>query len=694
MRLNRLKNGGYSFYILVSFIFLGSLFAFYGINKTFAAEQTVALQNIKLHNLSDGTSQLQMTFSSPIPLPQAFLLNEPPRLVLDFLGTRDDFKQRQELMKDIMQSQLIKGITATQGQDRTRVMLYLKQAVNSRLNRNQNYLTIDLYKKAESTADPMLRQINKVDFRKGVNGSGQIIFELSDANADVSFNKRDQRLNINLKNIKTLPALQKRYDVTDFGTPVKTFDIMAQGTGTQVVVNITGNYEQMSYVVNKQLIVDIKPTTTPSTVVEAQAGQPTYTGKRISLNFQDIKVRSLLQIIAEFTGLNIVSSDQVKGSVTLRLKDVPWDQALDIILKSQGLAKRQFGNVVMVAPAEEIAAREKQELQAQQQVADLEALQSTLIEINYGKAADIAALLKAKENSLLSSRGAVSVDARTNTVWVQDTPNKLAQIRELVQRLDVPAKQVLIEARIVNMNKKYQEDLGIRFGVNQPGHLGGNLETASKFANGTDIKAVSVADRLNMNLPAKPSATNAATLGLAMMRLGNTGAFLDLELSALEQEGGGQILSSPRILTANQQAATIQQGEDIPYQESTSSGATSTSFKKAVLSLTVTPQITPDNRIMMDLKVNQDNRTDQVFGGVPVIATKQIATKVLVNNGETLVLGGVYEKTDNKTVQRIPFLGKLPVIGALFRSTVVNNERKELLIFVTPKIIEQGSFQN
>lgn len=649
---------------------------------------------VKLNNLVDGTGQLQLTFSQTINGPKVFSMAAPARLILDFPNVRDSFKQKQALIKQVLESQLVKGITVTQGQGRMRVMLYLKQAVSYKLDQQGQYLAVNLTRipVLQNGVANLVSQINKVDFRKGVNGSGQIIFDLTDANADVNFNKTEQRLIVNLKNITVPTSLQKRYDVTDFGTPVRAFTVAMQGSNARIVVDVLGSYDQLSYVVNKQLVIDIKSATVVNNTSEVQSGKPVYTGKRISLNFQDIKVRALLQIIAEFTGLNIVSSDQVRGNVTLRLKDVPWDQALDIVLKSQGLSKRQFGNVLMVAPAEEMAAREKQELQAQQQVADLEALQSILVQINYGKAADIATLLKDKSNSLLSSRGAVSVDARTNTVWIQDTPSKLAQIRDLVQRLDVPARQVLIEARVVTMDKSYQEDLGIRFGVNQPGHLGGNLAAASKFANGTPINAIEAGDRLNMNLPVV-SNPSPATLGLAMMRLGKTGAFLDLELSALETEGGGQVLSSPRLITANQQAATIQSGEEIPYQETTSSGATSTAFKKAVLSLTVTPQITPDNRIVLDLKVNQDKRGTQTFNNVPVIETSQIATKVLVNNGETLVLGGVYEQTDNKTIRRIPFLGKLPVVGILFRNTQVVNQRKELIIFITPKIIEQGTLE-
>lgn len=693
MKLKSLKRRFVRFYLLALLILLSGLFAQYGINKTFAAESP-ALELVNLVNLPDGTSQLQLSFSQAVSTPKVFSLNAPERLIIDFFKVRDGFKQKQQLVKQVIDSQLVKGINVTDNRDRTRVMLYLKQLADYKIIPQGKYVVVNLSRKLEpqtQAANFAAQQLSQVDFRKGDNGSGQIVFKMSDPNANVNFTKRDQRLFIELKNINTPAAVQKRYDVTDFGTPVKSFTVSMLGKNTRIAVDVKGHYDQISYVVNHQLIVDIKPAATAGTY-EVAANKASYNGKRISLNFQDIKVRAVLQIIAEFTGLNIVSSDQVKGNVTLRLKDVPWDQALDIILKSQGLAKRQFGNVLLVAPAEELALREKQELQAQQQVADLEPLQPALIQINYGKASEIATLLKDKNNSLLSARGSVSVDARTNTLWVQDTQAKLAQIRDLVQRLDIPVKQVLIEARIVVMSKKYQEDLGIKFGVNQ-GHLGSNLDTATKLVNGTPLGSINAADRLNMNL-AVPAASSPGTVGLAMMRLGNTGAFLDLELSALESDGGAHVLSSPRLLTSNQQAATIQSGEEIPYQESTSSGATSVAFKKAVLSLTVTPQITPDNRIMLDLQVNQDKRGLQTTSAnVPAIDTRQITTKVLINNGETLVLGGIYEQNDSKTVKRIPFLSALPVLGVLFKNSQTVKDRSELLIFVTPKIIEQGAVE-
>ena len=421
----------------------------------------------------------------------------------------------------------------------------------------------------------------------------------------------------------------------------------------------------------------------------------------ISLNFQDIKVRSVLQLLAQFTGINIVTSDTVNGSITLHLEDVPWQEALNIILQTQGLGKKKMGNVIYIAPIKEIAYQERQELEAAQQLQDLGPLSSDLIQINYGKASDIAALLKAQGGSLLSTRGNVSVDLRTNTIWVQDVPSRLIDIRKLIHQLDIPVKQVLIEARIVNINSDFAQEMGVRFGVTKPDHISGTLLGADSTNAGLipvgsvpNQYGATLANRLNVDLPAAGAGTlgGAASVGLALARLGS-GTLLDLELSAMESEGEGQIISSPRVITADQQAATIQSGEEIPYQESTSSGATSIEFKNAVLSLSVTPQITPDGKVNLTLKVNQDKANfTKIVGttGVPAIDTRSIETHVLVDNGQTIVLGGIYETQDGKTIKRVPFLGSLPVVGALFRNTVTSNSRKELLIFITPKVIKQS----
>lgn len=393
--------------------------------------------------------------------------------------------------------------------------------------------------------------------------------------------------------------------------------------------------------------------------------------KPISLNFSHVPVRDVLQLLAQFQQFNLVMSDDVKGDITLHLQNVPWQQALSVILESQGLDEQQIGNVLMIEP---VATME-----------NLAPLQSILIQLHYAKATDLATLLKDKNNSLLSSRGNVSVDTRTNTLWIKDNPEQLAQIKTLIQQLDVPVKEVLIEARIVNIDEKYEQELGIRFGLTRAGNnLTGNLNGANQLAQNVTPAAVNPLDRLNVDLPAIN--TSAATLGIALAKLGG-GTLLDLELSALENEGGGEIISSPRLMTANQQPAIILSGQEIPYQESTSSGATSVSFKKAVLSLSVTPQITADSKLILNLQVNQDRPGTTLVQGVPIIETRQIQTQVLVNDGQTIVLGGIYENSQQNQVERVPFLGTLPVVGSLFRHTYKKRDRKELLIFITPKIV-------
>ncbi|MBA3536924.1 MAG: type IV pilus secretin PilQ [Tatlockia sp.] len=409
--------------------------------------------------------------------------------------------------------------------------------------------------------------------------------------------------------------------------------------------------------------------------------------KRISLNFQDIKVRAVLQILAEFTGMNMVVSDKVTGSITLRLNEIPWEQALNIILTTRSLGKRSIGNVMLIAPAEEIIDRQKKAFNVQSDLGNLVPLRSELLQINYAKAQEIAALLKEQNTTLLSARGSLNVDNRTNTIWIQDTESQIEKIIKLVTQIDVPVKQVLIEARIVNVTKEFAKDLGVRFGISAP-HLVGNLKSATPSVDqkGVPSGVVPLAERLNLDLVAAPFSASPASMGIALAKLGN-GILLDLELSALESEGKGEIISSPRLITTNQQTAVIESGEEIPYQEAMSSGATAVAFKKAVLSLKVTPQITPDSKILMDLHINQDIPSVKVFNGVPSILTKEIHTAVLVDNGQTIVLGGIYKQDKHNAINRVPFLGELPLVGVLFRNRSVMIRNEELLIFITPRII-------
>lgn len=417
---------------------------------------------------------------------------------------------------------------------------------------------------------------------------------------------------------------------------------------------------------------------------QSQLKKNVFFGKRISLNFQNISVRAVLQLLADFTGINIVVSDKVQGNITLRLNHIPWDQALDIILTTQGLDKRRTGNVMLIDTKMSLNQMEADQLKSRNLIAGLEPLNSELVQINYAKAKDLAMMIKDQQNSLLSEKGQISVDARTNTIWIQDSSTKIGDVRRLIRKLDVPVKQVLIEARIVDVNKDSAQDLGIRWSVSRPNQLSNTLAGENQTVQGNGL---SYTDRLNLDLVAAPlTGMTPASVGLALARLGNN-ILLDLELSALESEGRAELISSPRIITTNQQPAVIDSGQEIPYQESTPSGATAVAFKKAVLSLKVVPQITPDNKILMELKINQDIATPQTYNGVPAIATKEIQTHVLANNGQTIVLGGIYQQDKNKIITRVPFLGQLPVVGNLFRNTQIALKNDELLIFITPKII-------
>ena len=413
---------------------------------------------------------------------------------------------------------------------------------------------------------------------------------------------------------------------------------------------------------------------------------PIFYGKPITMDFQDIPVRSVLQTLADFVGMNLVVSEAVTGSITLRLHDVPWDQALDMILKTQSLGKRQTGNILFIDTSSAFVARERTAFEERLAIQKLIPLQAELLQINYAKADDIAAMLNDKTSSLLSERGTLRVDSRTNSIWLQDSRVKIEEIKRLLMRLDIPVKQVQIEARLVNMTNDCAEDLGVRWGLSRTTTISGTLNGANGLAKGVATADIPISDRLNVDLSAMPFDATPASVGIALAKLGDH-VLLDLELSALESEGRAEIIASPRLMTTNQQAAVIESGEDIPYQEATLSGATAVAFKKAVLSLKVIPQITPDGQLLMDLQISQDSDSGRRVHGVPILLTKLIETHVLVKNGQTLVLGGIQKQHKNDSIARVPFLGTLPVLGHLFSRKQVRKRQEELLIFITPKIV-------
>lgn len=684
---------------------------FYCLCHSLNATAANSLQDITFNTLSGNRLQIAIKLAQqPATDPLSFTINDPARIVLDLPDTKNDLPEKTLPIG----LGLARSISTAEAKDRTRVVLNMTQLVPYKTETEGDtvYLTLENDSAAGSNTAATAergsaasavnaggaqtqsdsRSITDIDFRRGEKGEARVIVGLSKPNIPVDINEEGGKLIVDFIGARLPERLARRLDVLDFATPAKTVDAFQYDGNVRIIVNpVDNNFEHLAYQSDDLFTLELKPI--PKEVREQQIKDKFgYTGERLSLNFQDIEVRSVLQLIADFTNLNVVVSDTVSGKLTLRLKNVPWDQALDIILDSKGLAMRKSGNVLLIAPTEEIATREKLELEAKQQVQELAPLRSEYIQVNYAKASDLAALLGGggKGGSLLSERGRVSIDQRTNTLLVQETAERLEEIRALVARLDIPVRQVLIESRIVIANDDFDHELGIRFGLTRNTATGdndgtissGNLNAVTDILNGDPIE---LNDRMNVNLPVNGSFGNFA-LALAKLPLGT---LLELELSALQAEGRGEIISSPRVITANQKEASIEQGVEIPYQEASASGATSVSFKKAVLSLTVTPQITPDDRIIMDLTVSNDT-VGQIFSGIPSIDTREINTQVLVNNGETVVLGGVFEHTQRDQADKIPFFGDLPGLGRFFRRTTKQDNKSELLIFVTPKIIKEN----
>ena len=682
-----------SFTILLLSIFLMSIV------KASAAD----LQTVDYSSLPGEKTQIVLPFSEPVELPKSFSIDDPARIVLDFAGVHNQLdKKTQQINIGVTNS-----VSTVEAGDRTRMVINLVQKAPYTVEQDGNIVlvTVGSVAIAKSTGG-VSREVTDIDFRRGEKGEARLTIQLSDSGVIVDVRQEGDNIIVDLVGTSLPESLHRRLDVIDFATPIQIIDSEQNGNDTRLTLSTEGKFEHLTYQSENTLVVEVKPIVEnlQSTAKKDQFG---YKGEKLSLNFQNIEVRAVLQLLADFTGLNLVTSDTVTGNVTLRLKNVPWDQALDIILKTKGLAERRSGNVMLIAPAVEIAAREKQELEAQKQLIQLEPLYSEVIEINFAKAADLAVILDPDddeqdnqgegETGFLSERGSVAVDERTNSLLLRDTATQLAQIHELIEKLDIPIRQVLIESRIVIANNDFTKELGVRFGTSGSIHGGsditntaisGSLNGTTELLNGNTVlnsETLAQADRLNVNLPV---ANAAGTFALALAKL-PFGAILELELSAMQEEGKGEVISSPRVVTSNQKKATIKQGREIPYQEASSSGATTVAFKEAVLSLDVTPQITPDDRIVMDLEIHKDE-VGEVFLGIPSIDTRSISTQVLVENGETVVLGGIYEQNKGSSSTRVPFFGDLPYVGFLFKTTTDQDIQRELLVFITPKIIKDS----
>lgn len=696
-----------------------------------SAQQGLQLTGLDVSTLPGNRVVLVLTTSGPAPEPLSFTIEDPARISLDLPGTSLGLAERRREVK----RGALDTVMLAEAQGRTRVVLNLDLMVPYETTVEGDRITVALGGPGTSVASaraggfgqpsgaPVTAaargsvELTGVDFRRGADGAGRVLVNLSDPAVSVDIREELDRTVVDFVGAGLPDNLLRRLDVLDFATPVQTIDAVRYPGGARLVIQAGGNFEQLAYQADNQFSIEFRP-------VEAQDPRDfgvfderkEYTGEALTLNFQDIEVRAVLQLLAEISGLNIVVSDTVRGNVTLRLDSVPWDQALDIILTTKGLDMRQVGNVVLVAPAAEIAARERQELEAKKDIQELAPLRLEFLQVNYAKASDLATLLTQTAGrgagtgtrNMLSERGSVSIDERTNTLLINDTADRIADVRRLVAALDIPVRQVLIESRIVVANDDFSRELGVRMGatyVRESGNDGLISITGSGSGAGTIVNsglnnlnqtgsAFPVAlpvlnDRYNVNLPVSDPA---GRIGLAIL---GSDYLVDLELSAAQAEGRGEIVSSPRVITANQKQALIEQGVEIPYQEASASGATATQFKKAVLSLTVTPQITPDDRIIMDLEVTQDTVGQFVpsatGGQVPSIDTRRIITQVLVNDGETVVLGGIFETERRDSETKVPLLGDIPVVGRLFKRTDAVSNKRELLIFVTPKILREGS---
>lgn len=668
------------------------------------------LTDMSFSALPGDVTEVRLQFDSTPPEVSGYTIEKPARIAIDMPNTQSAVTSKRH---DIGSGNA-RNATLLTTKDRSRLVINLIQPVSYTTEVDGNALVLRIGESAaqarfeqpqsalassapsqQATAPASARVVN-IDFRRGDLGEGQVQIQLSDERAAADIRREGRRIVAELRNVQLPSNLSRRLDVTDFATPVKFIDSSVNAGLTRIVIEpLSEDFEYLAYQTDKLLSINVS---NPPVAEQQQASKKfPYTGEKLTLNFQNIEVRAVLQLIADFTGMNLVASDTVQGSITLRLESVPWDQALDLVLKTKGLGKRQMGSVLLVAPADEIAAREKVEMEAVRQVEELAPLVTEYIQLNYAKASNISSLLTS-DQGLLSERGSAVVDERTNTLLMKDTGSNLERIREVIAMLDVPVRQVLIEARIVIAATSVGKELGVKWGGagyrasgNSATYWGGKQQTIAEgnqilfSGNSSDVSSIDLAAANMVNFGA--TASNASTFAVGYQ---TADYLLDLELSAIETDGKAEIVSQPRVITADGQTASIESGQEIPYQEASSSGATSVSFKPAVLKLEVTPQITPDDRIIMDLAINQDSIGEWTATGVPTIDTNSVRTQVLVDNGETVVLGGIFRSEEINSISKTPFFGDLPLIGALFRHSNYSSEKNELLVFITPRLVKDS----
>ena len=655
-----------------------------------AAQAQIAIEAVS-GAVQGGVEVVRIDLTQPLAaIPTGFSIQSPARIALDFPGVSSAMGRS---TVEINQGNL-KSVSVVQAGDRTRVVLNLKQstAYKAQLQGKSLLIVLDAVAVAVSAAKtaPVFAEnrsrdtlpLKDMDFRLGEEGAGRIVVALPNSQVGVDIRQQGQTLVVEFMK-STLPeGMRRRLDVTDFGTPVQTVTTFQVGDRVRMVIEPKGQWVHSAYQSDDQFVVEVKPVKIDPTKLTQGPG---YSGQKLSLNFQNIEVRSLLQVIADFTNFNIITSDSVTGSVTLRLQDVPWDQALDIILQAKGLGMRKTGNVLWIAPKDEINAKEKLELESIASLQNLEPLRTQSFQMNYTKAAEVAAQLTAtgggtgaNSSRMLSSRGSTIAEARTNQLFVTDIPSKLEQVQQLIAKLDIPVRQVLIEARIVEASDTFNKSLGVKLGGGtKTGDSNNGISIGSSYVDGS----AATTSGSYVNFPVTGGASFAVSIFNAA-----ADRFLNLELSALEADGKGKVVSSPRVVTADQIKALIEQGTEFPYQVASSSGATSIAFRKASLKLEVTPQITPEGNIILELDVNKDTRGILTAAGY-AIDTKHIKTQVLVENGGTVVVGGIFTEDQVDTVDKVPFFGDLPVVGNLFKRTGRSSEKREMLVFITPKVV-------
>ena len=705
-----------------------------------AASQSNSIQSITSAQQGSATVLRIELARAPTESPPSFSISNPPRVAMDFRDT--DSKLAKSLIE--LAGGDVQSVNVVQGTGRSRVVLNLKRPLSYQSTIEGNTLVVALDqpagRAAPTAAAPaaytfakgdvsQAHALRDIDFRRGKDGEGRVVVELSDPQTGVDIKQQGQNIVVDFQGATLPDQLRRRLDVADFGTAVKNIRTFQQGNLVRMIIEPQGLWEHNAYQSDTQFVVEVKQIKEDPNKLQ-QGTRQGYTGERLSLSFQNVDVRALLQVIADFTNLNIVTSDAVGGNLTLRLKDVPWDHALDIILQARGLDMRKNGNVILIAPREELATKEKLDLEARQQISDIEQLRTETFTLNYQKADSVGELLKDEKQRVLSKRGSALVDARTNKLFVQDTPSRLDEVRRLIQQVDIPVRQVLIEARIVEANDQFARNLGAKLGfydrrglIQTPGSridpvtgqavafnvptygvgsstgigyglISGNLSGASQLSSGLNNGQPLLLNDTNfVSLPAL-TIGDTAPASLAVSLFGSTlTRFINLELSALEADNRGKVVSSPRVLTANQSKALIEQGEEIPYQSATAIGSPpSVSFKKAVLKLEVTPQITPEGSVILDVDVNRDSRGVQTASG-PAINTRHVKTQVLVESGGTVVIGGIYEQVERNQVDKVPLLGDIPFLGNLFKRTSRSNDKTELLVFLTPRVVNDAVVQ-